>query len=431
MNHSLNRRICLRAVRGCQRVRLLAGLSLAFSACLAAVAGAQTPSGSASQSARYRNESGWVESKPTPEGSSASSRVQLAMYQQQSSFSDGLPPPLPANFGASSGNGGVRGGYPADPGLPSMFTDQAPGVAAAGSRTQSANAAEILPPRLPAPNQGMSDGGYRAPVVPPNQMRSASEQQGGPSANASAQPNFRDPRSVPAEPAGYTNNQPANSRATANDLRPIPQQLQRSAAGNGQGNYQSQGRLAPSQVATGLPYVTPPPDRVGNFPTRPINPAMFQLAAYQRTAPVNPPPTTPGDVARAEAALAAEQQRQQLARQQQQTLVAQQSTPLRPTLPQFQNAAYANNIYNTAAYQQCAPALNFPATGVVPGNYVPPTVTPNLTPNLYSANNSGYRPLFSLGQENYNVLLGRGLIGQPTVYVPGQYIRNFLRYISP
>ena len=62
---------------------------------------------------------------------------------------------------------------------------------------------------------------------------------------------------------------------------------------------------------------------------------------------------------------------------------------------------------------------------------MPPTFTPNLTPNLYSANNSGYSPLFSLGQENYNVLLGRGIIGQPTVYVPGQPFRNFFRYISP
>jgi hypothetical protein len=27
--------------------------------------------------------------------------------------------------------------------------------------------------------------------------------------------------------------------------------------------------------------------------------------------------------------------------------------------------------------------------------------------------------------------VGRGIIGQPTVYVAGQPIRNFLRYLSP
>jgi hypothetical protein len=88
------------------------------------------------------------------------------------------------------------------------------------------------------------------------------------------------------------------------------------------------------------------------------------------------------------------------------------------------------SIYQTA-FQQCAPSPTFPGAGNVPGNYVPPTLTPNLTPGLYTPNNAGYSPLFSLGQENYNVLLGRGIIGQPTVYVPGQPIRNFMRYLSP
>jgi hypothetical protein len=85
-------------------------------------------------------------------------------------------------------------------------------------------------------------------------------------------------------------------------------------------------------------------------------------------------------------------------------------------------------VYPTAYPQQCAPTL--PPDGAL-GAYVPPTITPNWNPNMYSPNNSGYRPLFSLGQENYNVVLGRGILGQPTAYVPGQYVRNFLRYIFP
>jgi hypothetical protein len=97
-------------------------------------------------------------------------------------------------------------------------------------------------------------------------------------------------------------------------------------------------------------------------------------------------------------------------------------------LPQFQ--ALQPGIYPTA-YQCTTPAPSFPSTGAVPGAYVPPTLPPNMTPGLYTPNNSGYVPLFSLGQENYNVQLGRGIIGQPTVYVPGQPIRNFMRYLSP
>lgn len=67
-----------------------------------------------------------------------------------------------------------------------------------------------------------------------------------------------------------------------------------------------------------------------------------------------------------------------------------------------------------------------PATGT--GGSV---IMPSAAPQLYSQNNAGWRPLFTLGQENYNVQLGRGIIGQPTVYVTGQPFRNFLRYLFP
>ncbi len=68
----------------------------------------------------------------------------------------------------------------------------------------------------------------------------------------------------------------------------------------------------------------------------------------------------------------------------------------------------------------------------IPGNFAPPTVMPNQAPSgIYSPNNSGFRPLFGFGQDNYNVQLGRGIIGQPVAYVPGQAFRNFLRYIFP
>jgi hypothetical protein len=90
--------------------------------------------------------------------------------------------------------------------------------------------------------------------------------------------------------------------------------------------------------------------------------------------------------------------------------------------------------YNAPGYPVCGGPSVFPGAppaGSMGDAYVPPTLTPNYGPGLYSSNNSGFRPLFSLGQENYNAQLGRGIIGQPTAYVPGQPFRNFFRYLSP
>lgn len=72
-----------------------------------------------------------------------------------------------------------------------------------------------------------------------------------------------------------------------------------------------------------------------------------------------------------------------------------------------------------------------PYTGI-PGSIAPPTVMPNQVPyGLYPSGGSGFRPLLGFGQDNYNVQLGRGIIGQPVAYVDGQPLRNFLRYIFP
>lgn len=208
--------------------------------------------------------------------------------------------------------------------------------------------------------------------------------------------NTADARSTPAQPTTYQNS-PRQSQG--NELRPIENQPS---------NVAAQGRLDARNITTGPPFVTPPPR--SRYATSPYNQAFFQMAAYQRALPSeqrNGPNT-------------------QLVSAQNQ--VGPPAQDPRQNLPQYASAQ--PGIYPTA-YQCATPAPSFPATGAVPGAYVPPTFTPNLAPGVYSTNNSGYSPLFSLGQENYNVQLGRGLIGQPTVYVPGQPVRNFLRYLSP
>lgn len=98
----------------------------------------------------------------------------------------------------------------------------------------------------------------------------------------------------------------------------------------------------------------------------------------------------------------------------------------------------ARNMVSQDLYRQavdpCAPARCSP-TGYAPYatqpsggglSYIPPTYMPNN--NGY---NSGYRPLIGFGQTLDNAYLGRGIIGQPTAYVDGQPVRNFIRYLFP
>lgn len=66
-------------------------------------------------------------------------------------------------------------------------------------------------------------------------------------------------------------------------------------------------------------------------------------------------------------------------------------------------------------------APGVPAAGVVAADTVP----------MLPGTSLMYRPVITLRPMPASYVVGRGLIGQPTVYVPGQPVRNFLRYISP
>ncbi len=90
----------------------------------------------------------------------------------------------------------------------------------------------------------------------------------------------------------------------------------------------------------------------------------------------------------------------------------------------------ANYQYPVCGGPSIMPGAMPPAAAGTPYSYAPPTITPDMAPGLYAPNNGGWRPLFTLGQENYNAQLGRGLWGQPTAYVQGQPFRNALRYLS-
>lgn len=102
------------------------------------------------------------------------------------------------------------------------------------------------------------------------------------------------------------------------------------------------------------------------------------------------------------------------------------------------NCISAPSTYTAGGSWGCGAETSSPVIYSQPGAYVPPpamiappVITPAMAPMAYSPSNAGYRPLFTLGQDAYNAQLGRGIIGQPTAYVPGQPMRNFLRYLSP
>ena len=368
-----------------------------------------------------------VDSSPAGPGPAAEPEVKTAYYQSQGSFSD-LPVFPAANLSdASLPDHSAGFDLPSFPGsagpMPSQNPTHQPDLG-----SSHATPGQVQPPAYP-PRSDMPPiqtnpmenplGRPNSPAPVPsrgnsvaldNSLRAEPAQYTAPNTQAVLPPGsnqFNDPRvgnvgnasglrSTPAQPTAFPN---TPRQAAGNELRPIDN---RSAANT------HAPRMEPGAVTTGLPFVTPPPR--SRYATSPYNTAYFQMAAYQR-AQASEPASGPST---------------QLVSAQTQVVPPGQDT--RQFLPQYASAQ--PGIYPTA-YQCTTPSPSFPATGAVPGAYVPPTFTPNLAPGVYSANNSGYAPLFSLGQENYNVQLGRGIVGQPTVYVPGQPVRNFLRYLSP
>ena len=98
----------------------------------------------------------------------------------------------------------------------------------------------------------------------------------------------------------------------------------------------------------------------------------------------------------------------------------------------------APSSYTAGGIWGCDPApmaVVYPAGPVAPPVYAPPpavVVPPTVMPTTLAATTAApCRPLITLGQGASNAQLGQGIIGQPTAYVPGQTVRNFIRYLSP
>jgi hypothetical protein len=86
----------------------------------------------------------------------------------------------------------------------------------------------------------------------------------------------------------------------------------------------------------------------------------------------------------------------------------------------------------TSAYPPAAtvpPACGTPACGTpacgTPACSPPVLLPPPASPTIR------YRPVIPVGRPPRSVYLGQGWLGQPKVYVEGQPIRNFFRYLGP
>ena len=83
------------------------------------------------------------------------------------------------------------------------------------------------------------------------------------------------------------------------------------------------------------------------------------------------------------------------------------------------------SVYMPAAESTLPPTLGPPTLG-------PPACCPQVvTAAPIAAVPIGYRPLVALRPLPPTYAVGRGILGQPKVYVPGQPVRNFVRYLSP
>ena len=105
-------------------------------------------------------------------------------------------------------------------------------------------------------------------------------------------------------------------------------------------------------------------------------------------------------------------------------------------------------VAQIAAGQSCSggPAVRQPATASVPSTYYArdPAVTsrpvgssvttvspvPFVGPTVPAAPNVVYRPLWPVSPPPQPYYIGPGLLGQPKLYMPGQPVRNFFRYLS-
>jgi len=117
-------------------------------------------------------------------------------------------------------------------------------------------------------------------------------------------------------------------------------------------------------------------------------------------------------------------------------------TPWQPVVQQSAAMVQPTVYWQPISAANQVPRLGSPLTqsNGFSGNCVPCGGTSTIPADGYSRRNTSsygygsvarYRPIMSLGSVPQDYQVGQGLLGQPKVYVPGQPLRNFVRYLTP
>lgn len=118
------------------------------------------------------------------------------------------------------------------------------------------------------------------------------------------------------------------------------------------------------------------------------------------------------------------------------------ATPWQPVVPQSSAMLQPTVYWQPISAANQVPRLGSPLTqsNGHSGNCVPCGGLSAIPADAYSRRNTSsygygsvarYRPIMSLGSVPQDYQVGQGLLGQPKVYVPGQPLRNFVRYLTP
>jgi hypothetical protein len=113
-------------------------------------------------------------------------------------------------------------------------------------------------------------------------------------------------------------------------------------------------------------------------------------------------------------------------------------TPVQTTTYDAANVAPSLLSPTATAGASCCQATATPPRSVmqpISGPYCPTpanfAAVPTAYPQLVAVPTVSYRPVVALRPMPATYEVGRGLLGQPKLYVPKQPVRNFIRYISP
>jgi hypothetical protein len=97
-------------------------------------------------------------------------------------------------------------------------------------------------------------------------------------------------------------------------------------------------------------------------------------------------------------------------------------------MPPASSVRYTGGLGSSVSARASSRIVAAPITSAA---YLAPAPYASSIPYVSSPATTAYQPLVPIVSAPPSYYVGRGVIGQPKMYVPGQPIRNFLRYLTP